>query len=161
MVSVGVSESKILLLQYDLRSHSATKLFCCSSFTDNKQPHSNIRLNSIVIDPRNPNYFAVGGSDEYARLYDFRNCQWDSSSNSDRPVNTFCPRHLIRSGNVHISALAYSNTSELLVSYHDELVYLFQKNMGMGCNPLSIPDENLPKVEQPQVYTGHRNSKNC
>ncbi|KAF8397628.1 hypothetical protein HHK36_016548 [Tetracentron sinense] len=147
------------LQHFDLRSHSATKIFCCSSFTENTQPHNSIRLNAIVIDPRNPNYFAIGGSDAYARVYDIRNYQRDASSSSDRPVNIFCPRHLIKTENVHITGLAYSNTSELLVSYNDELVYLFQKNMGMGPNHRSIPPENLQKLDQPQVYTGHRNSQ--
>ncbi|KAF8395010.1 hypothetical protein HHK36_018949 [Tetracentron sinense] len=144
---------------FDLRSHSATKLFYCSSLMESKQPHSSIQLNAIVIDPRNPNYFAVGGCDEYARVYDIRNYRWDASSNIDKPVNTFCPHHLIRINNVHITGLAYSNTSELLVSYNDELVYLFQKNMDMGPNPRSIRPENLQKLDQPQVYTGHRNSQ--
>ncbi|XP_010253513.1 PREDICTED: DDB1- and CUL4-associated factor 8-like isoform X1 [Nelumbo nucifera] len=144
---------------FDLRSHSATKLFWCSSFTENKTPHTKIELNSIVIDPRNPNYFSIGGSDEYARVYDIRNYQWDASSNSDRPVNTFCPHHLIGYNGVHITGLAYSKKSELLVSYNDELVYLFQKNMGIGPDPPSVPAESLQKQEQPQVYIGHRNSQ--
>uniref|UniRef100_A0A1D1Y1C5 DDB1-and CUL4-associated factor 8 n=1 Tax=Anthurium amnicola TaxID=1678845 RepID=A0A1D1Y1C5_9ARAE len=139
---------------FDLRSSTATKLFLCSSFTESKQP---IQLNAIAIDPRNPHYFSVGGFDEYARVYDIRNCQWDSSSNADRPVNTFCPRHLIGSGNMHITGLAYSNTSEVLVSYNDELVYLFQKDMGIGPNPSST--DGLPEIGQPQVYSGHRNSR--
>ncbi|KAK9280058.1 hypothetical protein L1049_013743 [Liquidambar formosana] len=145
---------------FDLRSNSATKLFCCSSFSGNKkQSPSSIGLNAIVIDPRNPNFFAVGGSDEYARVYDMRKCQCDASSNLDIPMNTFCPRHLIRTGNVHITGLAYSSTSELLVSYNDELIYLFQKNMGMGPTPLSTPSEDLQKLEEAQVYSGHRNSR--
>ncbi|XP_077216989.1 transducin/WD40 repeat-like superfamily protein [Tasmannia lanceolata] len=144
---------------FDLRSHSATKLFSCSSFTPNKQPRRSIQLNAIVIDPRNPNYFSVGGFDEYARVYDIRNYQWDASSDSDRPVNTFSPRHLFGTDNVHITGLAYSNKSELLVSYNDELVYLFQKNMGIGPNPLSASSEDLQKLDQPQVYMGHRNSQ--
>eukprot|EP00262_Sarcandra_glabra_P001529 TRINITY_DN1166_c0_g1_i1.p1 TRINITY_DN1166_c0_g1~~TRINITY_DN1166_c0_g1_i1.p1 ORF type:complete len:478 (-),score=70.36 TRINITY_DN1166_c0_g1_i1:227-1660(-) len=145
-----------IVQHFDLRSHTATKLFSCSSI--DKQPHGGI-LNAIVIDPRNPNYIAVGGFDEYARVYDIRNCQWNASSDSARPVNTFSPRHLIGTVNVHITGLAYSNTSELLVSYNDELVYLFQKNMGLGPNPESTSAENLEQMDQPQVYTGHRNSQ--
>ncbi|KAF3960285.1 hypothetical protein CMV_014994 [Castanea mollissima] len=77
---------------FDLRSRSATKLFCCSSLTENsKRPPKNIRLNAIVIDPGNPNYIAVGGSDEYACVYDLRKCQLNASSNLDRPVNTLRP----------------------------------------------------------------------
>lgn len=144
---------------FDLRSNSARKLFCCSSFTDKKQSSSSIRLNAIVIDTRNPDYFAIGGSDEYARVYDIRKYQSDASSNVDAPINTFCPNHLIKTHDVHITALAYSNSSELLVSYNDELIYLFQKNMGIGPSPLSVPHEDLQKLEEPQAYSGHRNSR--
>ncbi|XP_016478178.2 uncharacterized protein LOC107799567 [Nicotiana tabacum] len=145
---------------YDLRSNSATKIICCSSFTENnKQSSSSICLNAIVIDPRNPNYFAVGGSDEYARVYDIRMHEMDVLHNSDRPVNTFCPPHLIKTHDVHITALAYSSSSELLVSYNDELIYLFQKNMGLGPSPLSSLGEDAKKLEEPQVYSGHRNSR--
>lgn len=150
----------LYFLQFDLRSRSATKLFFCSSFSENsKRPSNSIRLNAIVIDPRNPNYFALGGSDEFARVYDIRKCRLDAKMNSDTPVNTFCPHHLIESKNVHITGLAYSTTSELLVSYNDELIYLFQKNMGMGPHPLCISPEYLKKLEEPQVYLGHRNSQ--
>ncbi|MQM16735.1 hypothetical protein Taro_049694 [Colocasia esculenta] len=150
-----------IVQHFDLRSScptGPTKLLLCTSFTQSRQP---VRLNAIVIDPRNPNYFSVGGFDEYARVYDIRKCQWDASGNADQPVNTFCPRHLIGSNNVHITGLAYSNTSELLVSYNDELIYLFQKDMGIGANP-SPSTENFPEgreLDQPQVYSGHRNSQ--
>ncbi|KAJ8438304.1 hypothetical protein Cgig2_018784 [Carnegiea gigantea] len=146
---------------FDLRSNSSTKLFCCSSFTEDDKPSSSstIRLNAIVIDPRNPNYLSVAGSDEYVRVHDLRKCHWDASRNLDKPVDTFCPPHLRESGNVHITGLAYSSTSELLASYNDELIYLFQKNMGMGPNPLTMSPEELQKLEEPQVYSGHRNSQ--
>ncbi|XP_049367066.1 uncharacterized protein LOC125831979 isoform X2 [Solanum verrucosum] len=144
---------------YDLRSNSSSKLFRCSSFTENNKQSGSIRLNGIVIDPRNPNYFAVGGSDEYARVYDIRMYQLDARTSADRPIDTFCPHHLIKTHDVHITALAYSNTSELLVSYNDELIYLFQKNMGLGPVPLLLQGEDLNKLEKPQVYSGHRNSQ--
>ncbi|PSR86625.1 DDB1- and CUL4-associated factor like [Actinidia chinensis var. chinensis] len=144
---------------FDLRSNSPRKLFSCSSFADTKQSPRIISLNAIVIDPRNPNYFAIGGSDEFARVYDVRKYLSDCSGNLDAPVNTFCPHHLIETKTVHITSLAYSNTSELLVSYNDELIYLFQKNMGIGPYPLSIPHEDLQQLEEPQAYSGHRNLK--
>ncbi|KAI3706766.1 hypothetical protein L6452_24722 [Arctium lappa] len=148
-----------LVRHFDLRSNSSTKLFCCSSFTENNQHSSSnsLRLNTIVIDPRNPNYFSVGGSDKYARLYDIRKFQLPSS-NLDQPVNTFCPKHLIKTHDVHITGMAYSSTSELVVSYNDELIYLFQKKMGLGPNPVTVSHEDLDNLEEPQVYSGHRNS---
>ncbi|KAK3206102.1 hypothetical protein Dsin_020148 [Dipteronia sinensis] len=143
---------------FDLRSSTATKLFYCSSFTQNsKQSPNSIKLNAIVIDPRNPYYFAVGGSDEYARVYDIRRCHWDASTNSDSPVNAFCPHKLIENKDVHITGMAYSSSSELLVSYNDDLIYLFEKNKGLGPSPLSISPEDLQKHEDPHVYVGHRN----
>lgn len=147
------------VLQFDLRSNSAAKLFHCFSFKENNRQPVQIRLNTIVIDPRNPNYFAVGGCDEYARVYDIRRCQLDASNVSDATVNVFCPRHLVHSNHVHITGLTYSNTSELLVSYNDELIYLFQKNMGLGPSALSLQSEDLQRLEEPQVYLGHRNSQ--
>ncbi|KAD5508472.1 hypothetical protein R6Q59_030922 [Mikania micrantha] len=143
---------------FDLRSNSSTKLFCCSFFSENNHHSSSnsLRLNSIIIDPRNPNYFAIGGSDTYARIYDIRKLQQDHpSSNQDQPVNTFCPKHLINTDDVAITGMSYSNSSELLVSYSDELIYLFQKNMGLGPDPLSVSEQNL---EEPHMYSGHRNS---
>lgn len=149
----------LLILQFDLRRRIATKLLCCTSLSEkNKQLPNSIRLNAIVSDPTNPNYLALGGSDEYARVYDIRKCQWDESSNLDIPVNMFCPKHLIEACNVHITGLAYSNRSELLVSYNDEHIYLFQKNMGLGPLPSSSSVVDL-QLEKPQVYMGHRNSQ--
>lgn len=141
-----------LVQHFDLRSNTPTKLFSCTPFTEtnNQSSTNNLRLNSIIIDPRNPNFFSIGGSDKYARLYDIRNVDFD------QPVNTFCPKHLINTHDVHITGMAYSNTSELLVSYNDELIYLFQKNMGLGSNPLNVT--NLDDLEDPQMYSGHRNS---
>lgn len=151
--------NSLFLLQYDLRSCSATKLFYCSSFTENNGFSSSVGLNSIVIDPRNPNYFAVGGADVYARVYDIRKYQVNASTKEGSPVNTFCAHHLVGTDDAHITALAYSNTSELLVSYNDELIYLFQRNIGLGPNPLSAPSEDSHKLTEAQVYSGHRNSQ--
>ncbi|CAA6656875.1 unnamed protein product [Spirodela intermedia] len=127
---------------FDLRSTSATKLFLCSSPTESRRP---VGLNAIVMDPRNPHYFSVGGLDEYARVYDIRNYRWDSTVDGDHPVNKFSPRHLTDSAKVNITGLAYSSKSELLVSYNDELIYLFPKDMDAS--------------QDPQVYSGHRNSQ--
>ncbi|PKA62654.1 hypothetical protein AXF42_Ash012241 [Apostasia shenzhenica] len=145
-----------LVQHFDLRTETAVKLFTCFSFSDSKQP---ILLNTIVIDPRNPHYFSTGGFDEYARVYDIRNYQRDASNGFDQPVNTFCPLHLIGCSNVHITGLAYSRTSELLVSYNDELIYMFEKNMGVGPNPRTIQAEGFHNLDKPQVYEGHRNSE--
>uniref|UniRef100_A0A0C9RQP4 TSA: Wollemia nobilis Ref_Wollemi_Transcript_1530_1974 transcribed RNA sequence n=1 Tax=Wollemia nobilis TaxID=56998 RepID=A0A0C9RQP4_9CONI len=144
---------------FDLRSQP-TKLFTCHAFYANGSHYDSslVRLNAITIDPRNPNCFAIGGSDEYARVYDIRKYRWDASSNEDRPVNSFSPSHLIGNDSVHITDLAYSNQGELLVSYNDELIYLFQREMGLGPNPNSVSSE-MPKEMEAQVYEGHRNAR--
>ncbi|GFP94841.1 ddb1- and cul4-associated factor 8 [Phtheirospermum japonicum] len=145
---------------YDLRSNSATKLFYCSSIVANNQPTSSIGLNTIVIDPRNPNYFAVGGADVYARVYDIRKYELNASAKAGSPVDTFCARHLIGTHDAHVTALAYSNASELLISYNDELIYLFHKNTGLGPEISSLPSDDMRKnAKDGQVYSGHRNSQ--
>ncbi|KAK6144486.1 hypothetical protein DH2020_021306 [Rehmannia glutinosa] len=136
---------------YDLRSCSATELFNCASF---EEPPWRIGMYSIVIDPRNPNYFAVGGADPFARVFDIRKYQVNASTKVGTPVNTFCPHHLIATNNI-ITSLAYSSTSELLASYSHEFIYLFQKNMGWGANPLHPP--HVYPLCAP-CYTGHKNS---
>uniref|UniRef100_A0A8I6Y079 DDB1- and CUL4-associated factor 8 n=1 Tax=Hordeum vulgare subsp. vulgare TaxID=112509 RepID=A0A8I6Y079_HORVV len=143
-----------LVQHFDLRSDSPIKLLTCYSFSNRRR---RVRLNTIAIDPQNPNYFSIGGSDEYVRLYDFRKINLDSSSNMDLPVDTFCPKHLLMGGKVHVTSIAYSYSSEILVSYNDELIYLFQNYMGLGPNPESTQPEHLDKLEQLQSYSGHRN----
>ncbi|MFS8005293.1 putative transcription factor WD40-like family [Helianthus anomalus] len=144
-----------LVQQFDLRSDSSTKLFCCSTFTGNIHRHSSPnRLNSITIDPRDPNYFSLGGSDEYARVYDIRKLHLGA------PVETFCPKHLIKikTRDIHITGMSYSNTSELLVSYTNEHIYLFQKNMGLGPYPVAASLEHVDSLDEPQMYSGRSNS---
>ncbi|KAF3777305.1 DDB1- and CUL4-associated factor 8, partial [Nymphaea thermarum] len=104
-----------------------------------------VALNAIAIDPSNPNLFAIGGSDVYARLYD--------------PTDCFCPTHLIGNDDVGITGLAFSDHSELLLSYNDELIYLFPKGTGLGSDPQSSSYKDVCEgSEGPQVYKGHRNA---
>lgn len=110
-----------------------------------------VPLNCIVVDPRNPNYLATGGREEFAKLYDTRMCRRGASSNYDYPMKVYCPDHLINRGR-YIGGLAFSNTSELLVSYIGESIYLFQKNMGLNISSLTSEDANSP-----EVYSGHIN----
>lgn len=98
----AVGSNSFFPLQFDLRNDSATRLFTCYSFLNDRR---RLRLNSIAIDPQNPYYFSIGGSDEYVRLYDMRRIQLDDSRNINQPVDTFCPKHLIKSGKVHITSI--------------------------------------------------------
>jgi WD repeat-containing protein 42A len=131
-----------------------------------------IQLNAIAIDPRNSNLFAVGGMEEYARLYDIRRFQGEGLNGFTRAADHFCPPHLIGNEDVGITGLAFSEQSELLVSYNDEFIYLFTPGMGLGSNPIpsspiskspvsksesssSPKDENEHSVSL--VYKGHKN----
>lgn len=137
-----------------------------------------INLNAITIDPRNPNLFAVAGSDEYTRLFDIRKYKRDGSTDFDQPTDVFCPPHLIGDEHVGITGLAFSEQSELLVSYNDEFIYLFTRDMGLGPNPVpgspvstnsdasevgghcssaSLSNMDADDKVIPQVYKGHRN----
>ncbi|PIN25707.1 WD40 repeat protein [Handroanthus impetiginosus] len=167
-----------LVQHIDLRTRTATSLFTCKP-VPSQSYFSAVNLNAIAIDPRNPNLFAVGGSDQFARLYDIRTYRWDGSSEFDRPVDFFCPPHLVDDEHVGITGLAFSDQSELLVSYNDEFIYLFTKDIGLGPNSAftsqvstgsdagdmtsdndsdkrpSNVDDNVK--DAPQAYKGHRN----
>ncbi|KAB2088101.1 hypothetical protein ES319_A04G151600v1 [Gossypium barbadense] len=162
-----------LVQHIDLRTAASTELFTCCPIDDSKAYMPFIHLNAITIDPRNPNLFAVAGSDEYTRLYDIRKYKWDGSTDFGQPTDYFCPAHLIGDDQVGITGLAFSDQSELLVSYNDEFIYLFTRDMGLGPNPIpssplsacnkasdigldhSATDANEKAI--PQVYKGHRN----
>lgn len=151
--------------QFDLRTKFATKLFVCNSFEDKSDYMPIISLYAIAIDPMNPNLFAIAGSDEYARVYDIRRYRWNGSANFGHPTDCFCPTHLIGDRQVGITGLAFSDQSELLASYNDELIYLFLKDHGLGPNPIdrylsctmSGAAKDLYTRPEPQAYRGHRN----
>ncbi|GER42366.1 WD-repeat protein, partial [Striga asiatica] len=157
--------------QIDLRTGTATSLFTCKP-VPSQSYFSCVHLNAITIDPRNPNLFAVGGADQFARLFDIRKYKWDGSSEFGRPVEYFCPMHLVKDESVGITGLAFSEQSELLLSYNDEFIYLFTKDMGFRPQS-SLYDDNDPGplspcnkspsraledvADAPQAYKGHRN----
>ncbi|TXG64943.1 hypothetical protein EZV62_011937 [Acer yangbiense] len=166
-----------LVQHFDLRTVAPTELFTCRP----RRSHMlAVNLNAIAIDPRNPNLFAVAGSDEYTRLYDIRKYKWDGSTDFGQPADYFCPPNLIGDEQVGITGLTFSDQSELLVSYNDEYIYLFTQDMGLGPNPMPSsplstgsdanemvtgnPSAASPSIMDaeanvvPQVYKGHRNS---
>lgn len=165
----------LLLFQFDLRTPVSANpmLFKC-------YPHNNsyipVVLYAISIDRRRPNLFAVAGSNNYARLYDIRKYKNDGSSDCGQPIDCFCPPHLTHNQTVGITGLAFSEQSELLVSYNSENIYLFTPDMGSGPSPvrsssLTKDSENDEGSESynslsksisidkrtPQVYKGHLN----
>ncbi|XP_010446973.1 PREDICTED: DDB1- and CUL4-associated factor 8-like isoform X2 [Camelina sativa] len=161
-----------LVQRFDLRTEAPTELFTCHSVDPKRRNMEAIHLNAIAIDPRNSNLLVVGGMNEYARLYDIRRIQGGGLNGLTRAADHFCPPHLIGNEDVGITGLAFSEQSELLVSYNDEFIYLFTPDMGLGSNPIpasskssvsksesasSPKDENKHSV--PMVYKGHKNSE--
>lgn len=161
----------------DMRTETATRLFTCRPL-QNQSYGSIVQLNTIAIDKENSNLFAIGGSDQFAQLFDIRRYRWDGSSEFGEPVDFFCPPHLVDDVSVVISGLAFSNQRELLVSYSDEFIYLFTKDIGLGPDPtfasqscdrynsidmsehcpgLSLLNNDSCVKAAPQPYKGHRN----
>ncbi|MBA0649518.1 hypothetical protein Goklo_017074, partial [Gossypium klotzschianum] len=124
-----------LAFQIDLRTATATKLFICCPIDDSRVYTRVINLNAITIDPRNPNLFALGGSDEYSRLYDLRKYKSDGSTDFGLPFDRFCPRHLI---NIGLEQNPVPSSSSSACSEASEI-------------ELAAMDAD------PQVYKGHRN----
>ncbi|KAJ6840413.1 DDB1- and CUL4-associated factor 8-like [Iris pallida] len=151
-----------LVQHFDLRTQSATKIIMCKSFEKKTVYRPIVRLHAITIDPRNPNLIAIAGSEEYARIYDIRKYKCGRSSDFDHPIDCFCPPHLIGDESLGITGLAFSGQSELLVSYNDESIYLFSKDLGLGPSPaipsdIGSPSRDMDMSSVPQVYKGHRN----
>ncbi|CAH8338633.1 unnamed protein product [Eruca vesicaria subsp. sativa] len=150
---------------FDLRTQVATNLLTCKEAKFNLV----VYLNAIAVDPRNPRLLAVAGMDEYTRVYDIRSCRSESWYTYSEPVDHFSPPHLIGSEHAGITGLAYSEQSELLVSYSEEFIYLFSPDMGMGPDPSSSSDtetaasETVTEMKKtmatPQVYKEHTNRK--
>ncbi|KAJ0252166.1 Uncharacterized protein HA466_0130010 [Hirschfeldia incana] len=150
-----------LVQRFDLRTQAPTELFTCQAVDPRRRNMAAAQLNAIAMDPRNSNLLAVGGMDEYARLYDIRRVQGEGLP---RAADHFCPPHLVGDLHVGITGLAFSEQSELLVSYNNEFIYLFAHDMGLGSNPLpSSEPASSPEADDskssvlPMAYKGHKN----
>jgi len=130
-----------------------------------------IPLYSISGNPLNFHEFCVTGKDQYVRMYDTRTMSHTSvpvsqdgnaASSSDptepilrankklNPVKKFCPHHLQARDHgataVHVTAATYNyNGKEVLGSYNDENIYLFDASHSDGADYV-------------KCYEGHRNS---
>ncbi|CAN7108440.1 DDB1- and CUL4-associated factor 8-like protein 2 isoform X1 [Brassica rapa] len=143
-----------LVQRFDLRTQAPTELFTCQAVNPRRRNMEAAQLNAIAMDPRNSNLLAVGGMDEYARLYDIRRLHGDGLS---RAADHFAPPHLIGDLHVGITGLAFSEQSELLVSYNNEFIYLFTHGMGLGSNPMPSSESGDSKDSVPMAYKGHKN----
>ena len=114
-------------------------------------------VNSIAIDPQNPNYFVAGGNTGVVRLFDWRKCAiresreeggrgglalgggGESTSSStiysssiDKKLFGAVERYGCPSRHVQVTSVAFSQTGkEILASYSSSVVYLFRQGKDM------------------------------
>ncbi|NWQ72518.1 DCAF8 factor, partial [Neopipo cinnamomea] len=109
-----------------------------------KEKEKKVGLYTIFVNPANTFHFAVGGRDQFVRIYDQRKI--DENENNG-VLKKFCPHHLVNSeSKANITCLVYSHDgSELLASYNDEDIYLFDSRHSDG-------------AQYSKRYKGHRNN---
>ncbi|EMP30007.1 DDB1- and CUL4-associated factor 8 [Chelonia mydas] len=109
-----------------------------------KEKEKKVGLYTIYVNPSNTHHFAVGGRDQFVRIYDQRKI--DENENNG-VLKKFCPHHLVNSeSKANITCLVYSHDgSDLLASYNDEDIYLFNSSHSDG-------------AEYIKRYKGHRNN---
>ncbi|KAM4663312.1 DDB1- and CUL4-associated factor 8 isoform 1-T4 [Discoglossus pictus] len=109
-----------------------------------KEKEKKVGLYTIYVNPSNTYQFAVGGRDQFVRIYDQRKI--DENENNG-VLKKFCPHHLVTSeAKANITCLVYSHDgTELLASYNDEDIYLFNSSHSDG-------------AEYIKRYKGHRNN---
>ena len=108
-----------------------------------KENRRKVGLYTICVNPANTYQFAVGGMDQFVRIYDQRKI--DKNENNG-VLKKFCPHHLVDcDAGVHITCLVYSHDgTEVLASYTDEDIYLFHSASCDG-------------AQYAKKYKGHRN----
>ncbi|XP_046738316.1 DDB1- and CUL4-associated factor 8-like isoform X2 [Diprion similis] len=131
ILSVG-EDAKVFAI--DIRQHKPTTLLTL------KEGQSQVAIYSINSNPFNSNEFCLGGRDQYVRLYDKRKVS--------TPLYKLCPKHLKNNkSHAHVTSVKYNyNGSEIVASYNDEDIYLFDTLF-----PFSIGDFA-------HRYQGHRNN---
>ncbi|XP_029435967.1 DDB1- and CUL4-associated factor 8 [Rhinatrema bivittatum] len=109
-----------------------------------KEKDKKVGLYTIFVNPANTHQFAVGGRDQFVRIYDQRKID-DKENNG--VLKKFCPLHLVTSeSKANITCLVYSyDGTELLATYNDEDIYLFNSSHSDGADYI-------------KRYKGHRNN---
>ncbi|XP_051232311.1 DDB1- and CUL4-associated factor 8 [Dicentrarchus labrax] len=109
-----------------------------------KEGDKKVGLYTIFVNPAKTQHFAVGGRDQYVRIYDQRKI---NENDNNGVLKKFCPSHLVSSeSKTNITCLVYSHDgTELLASYNDEDIYLFDSNHSDG-------------ADYRRRYKGHRNN---
>ncbi|XP_071864563.1 DDB1- and CUL4-associated factor 8-like isoform X2 [Bombus fervidus] len=129
IVSVG-EDAKVLSI--DIREEKPTKLLVVRDGT------FHVQLYSVHCNPLKSNEFCVAGRSQRVRVYDRRNVS--------KPIHELCPSHLTDKKHVHVTCALYNyDGTEVLASYNDEDVYLF--------------DAISPQLgDFAHKYEGHRNN---
>uniref|UniRef100_A0A8C0E9Q5 DDB1- and CUL4-associated factor 8 n=1 Tax=Balaenoptera musculus TaxID=9771 RepID=A0A8C0E9Q5_BALMU len=109
-----------------------------------KEKEKKMGLHTIYVNPANTYQFAVGGQDQFVRIYDQRKI--DENENNG-VLKKFCPHHLVNcDSKANITCFVYSHDgTELLASYNDEDIYLFNSSHCDGAQYI-------------KRYKGHRNN---
>ncbi|XP_036374769.1 DDB1- and CUL4-associated factor 8 isoform X2 [Megalops cyprinoides] len=109
-----------------------------------KEGDKKVGLYTIFVNPANTHHFAVGGRDQYVRIYDQRKI---NENDNNGVLKKFCPSHLVSSeSKTNITCLVYGHDgTELLASYNDEDIYLFNSQHSDG-------------ADYCRRYKGHRNN---
>ncbi|XP_044128275.1 DDB1- and CUL4-associated factor 8 [Bufo gargarizans] len=109
-----------------------------------KEKEKKVSLYTIYVNPANTYQFAVGGRDQFVRIYDQRKI---NENENNGVLKKFCPHHLVTSdAKANITCLVYSHDgTELLASYNDEDIYLFNSSHSDGAQYI-------------KRYKGHRNN---
>nr|XP_034341818.1 DDB1- and CUL4-associated factor 8-like [Arvicanthis niloticus] len=109
-----------------------------------KDGDKKVGLYTIFVNPANVYQFAVGGQDQFVRIYDQRKI--DENINNG-VLKKFCPHHLLSCDyRAYITSLMYSyDGTEILASYNDEDIYIFNSSDSDG-------------AQYAKRYKGHRNN---
>uniref|UniRef100_A0A8C9A749 DDB1- and CUL4-associated factor 8 n=1 Tax=Prolemur simus TaxID=1328070 RepID=A0A8C9A749_PROSS len=109
-----------------------------------KEREKKVGLYTICVNPVNTYQFAVGGQDEFVRIYDQRKIDQNEKNGV---LKKFWPHHLINyDSNADVTCLVYSHDgTELLASYNDDDIYLFNSSHNDG-------------AQYVKRYKGHRNN---
>lgn len=93
----------------------------------NQKDGKKVGLYTIFVNPFNFYQFAVGGQDQFVRIYDQRKIHENVNNGV---LKNFCPHHLINTDyQAHITSLMYSyDGSEVLASYNDEDIHIFNSS---------------------------------
>ncbi|XP_049868317.1 DDB1- and CUL4-associated factor 8 isoform X2 [Pectinophora gossypiella] len=139
-----------LVMQCDVRAEHASRLFQV------KDEMVTIPLYSVCGHPLDPRELLVAGRDKFVRVYDRRK--------SSKPVATYCPstfeqhngnaKKKVRLSMMHLTCAVYNHDgSEILGSYNDEDIYLFDAK-----NDVIDKENPTEKEGYTHRYSGHRNS---